>query len=412
MEFKKRKIEEKILKLANIYPVVLIVGARQTGKTALSKHLFPDHKWVLLDDSLLATQANEDPQLFLKNNPTPIIIDEIQRAPNLFLEIKNLIDSKKGEMGDFILTGSQPLPLMQNASESLTGRIGIAELYPMTASEIFEIKKTPKTFRDWINNPPIGEKYLWQIPPFEFLMRGGLPMMALKEGSLDIETACQRINDYIQTYLKKDLRDISSIQSLGMFEKFLRVLATSSSRIQDYSDLSSLSGIPRTTVISWHSILKSSYIVWEAQSFHSNYGKREKKRPKNFLIDTGILCNLLGVSSSESLSKNPLLGLVAETSAASALKSLICSSFGQEDKIFHWRYENKYEVDLVIELSSIQILPVEIKLTSKPNLSDCQGLQFFIEKYPEKAKLALIVSTHETCFWLSDKILHIPLSAI
>ncbi|MEZ4753783.1 MAG: ATP-binding protein [Bdellovibrionota bacterium] len=409
--FHKRKISKKLSHLSTLYPAILVSGPRQTGKTELVKRHFPDHKWILLDNALLSEEANNDPNLFLQNNSPPFILDEIQKAPKLFPAIKDYIDRNKPEFGNIILTGSQPLQLMNLVSESLAGRIGLLELLPMTPSELFETKTYEFSFNDWIKNPPIGEVFKWKIPPYEFLLRGGFPRMGLRDQSPSVSDSSIRLNDYIQTYLSKDLRDLSSINDLGRFERFLRTLSTSSGKITELSALARQADLPQGTAHDWLSILQASLIYWSVQGYSGNKNKRERKRPKGFLIDSGLTCNLLNVSSSESLQNNPLTGFIMETAVANCIRSLLYNSSTSTPPLFYWNYKNEQEVDLVVEGELNALYPIEIKATGTPAKS-YPGLDAFSQRYSDQVSLRMVITTNERCYWIDENTLHIPLSAL
>lgn len=412
MEILSRRISQKLRRVAELYPAVLVTGPRQTGKTTLARHLFPEHEWILFDDLLLAEQASHDPKLFLQNNRPPFILDEVQRVPNLFLSLKAFIDKHAPPPGSIILTGSQPLPLMKLAGESLAGRVGILELLPMTPSEMFQHESRFWEFSRWVEEPPIGVEFPWSVAPFEVLQRGGLPKMGLHYYSATAEDVSQRQHDYIQTYLTKDLRDLSNVSDLGRFERFLRILGTASGRILDLSDIANQAGVPQGTAHDWYSLLQSSYVAWQSLAYSGNLGKRERKRPKNFIFDSGVLCSLLNIREPQQLEKNPLSGRIMETAAAHCLRSALFTSGTSSKPILHWNFQNKHEVDFIIELGPNQLIPIEVKLSAHPDLSDCRGLLEFHKNYRKNVSLSGVISTYEKCFWLDDEILHIPLSGL
>ncbi len=411
-DFLPRRVSSYLRRLASLYPAILVTGPRQSGKTYLCRHHFPNHRWILFDDELLAEQANEDPKLFLTNNPPPFILDEVQKAPNLFPALKEYIDTEETECGHIILTGSQPLALMKFVSESLAGRIGLVELFPMTPSEVFQYETFSFDFDNWIKDPPIGETYSWKISPFEFLFRGGFPKMIITKHSPKSEDASTRLKDYIRTYLSKDLRDIASVTNLGRFEKFLRVLASSSGKILDLSDVARQADIPQGTAYDWYELLKVSLIAWSVPGWARNLGKRERKRSKLFVLDSGLVCTLMNIARPEDLNLNPLTGFIFETAAANCVRSSLFKSSTVTPPLYHWNFRNQVEVDLVYVKDIHSLYPIEIKLSSKPSKSDCRGLEAFSDKYPKETKTRIIITTNERCFWLDSKTLHIPLSAL
>lgn len=400
----------KIKKLASLYPIVLVTGARQTGKTELVKHIFPRHQWVLLDKAALIEQAKNDPALFLQNHPWPVIIDEIQRAPELFLEIKSLVDENNPPKGSIILTGSQPFSLIKEVSDSLAGRIGILSLPGMLCSELFRPEQKPFNLEKWLYSPPIGGNFPWKETPLEFLLRGSFPAMALKMHSPHETDAAIRLNDYIQTYLNRDLRELAQVKNLGRFERFLRYFAACSGKTVNLNAIARDIQIPQTTLQEWISLLQAAHLYWELPAFHPNPTKREAKRPKSIMCDAGLILNLLGYQNHNQIKHAPVLGAVFETAAINAVKSLaLCEPISIP--LYHWRLRDQDEVDLVITWSNSDLFPVEIKLTANPMKKSLSGLLKFMHTF-KNFKKGIVISTNEECFYIQKNVLHIPLSAI
>lgn len=398
-----RLLQPKLIKLGKMYPVVLVTGPRQTGKTELIRHEFPDHRWVLLDSPQLISQAKEDPELFLINRPAPIFLDEIQRTKELFLQIKSNVDLNKSKSASYLLSGSQPFKLMANVSESLAGRIGILELLPFTPSEITQRSDRVTDLETLFKAPPIGSHASLRYPPNESMLRGGFPAMALPEISETENEASQRLRDYILTFVTKDVREISAIKDLGGFEKFLRTLAIHSSKILNLSEIGRSIGLKQSTLSEWQSILEASYLIWRIPGYTRKIGKRESKLPKLVLIDCGLQASLLGYEKSRQVDVSPLKGAIFETAALNAIRSTIA----RDKNVYYWRQNEDCEVDCVIELSFDDPIPVEIKHTSKPNSDDLTGIRAFIKAYPQ-TRFGILVSLAEECFWLDKNILHLP----
>ncbi len=403
-----RDLSEKFKQLMSLYPAVLVTGPRQSGKTSMVRNLAPNHKWVLLDNQEEVAFANDNPTLFINNNPAPVIYDEVQNTPRFFSELKYFIDTQKTPVGAFILTGSQPLPLMKHISESLAGRVGILELPPMTPAEINDFKGRPRFLNDWLKNPPIGEKFQSQKNPFESLVRGGFPAMALPHLSPESHDASQRLTDYFQTYLTKDLRDLAQIEDLGKFSRFVRQLSIYSARDLDLSEAARAVGVPQSTADVWFGLLEASMLAWRVPGYSKKLGKREKRRPKLYFCDSGLQANLLGYTGPEQIKISPMTGSIFETSAANAIKK-IARSAGGALPLFHWRLDEKNEIDLVIEMNYNELCLVEIKF--KATNSDLNSIKEFRRAYG-KNHPAIIVSTNEQCFWMEDDILHMPWNAI
>jgi predicted AAA+ superfamily ATPase len=378
------------------------------GKTTLARKIFPQHRWVLLDSAAVLTNAKEDPALFLKNYPPPVIFDEVQKAPELFAEIKAYIDTHpEHPPGSIILTGSQPLELMNLVSDSLAGRIGIIQLTPMDIAETHQRNEVANSISDLIQDPPIGEEFSLNASPLEILLRGGFPAMALREITPDLEDVAQRFTDYVATYLTRDLRDQAQVQNLGKFEKWLRCLATASAKVPNLSELASLIGLNQSTAHEWQGILQASMILDLIPAYTANLVKREGRRPKVILCDSGLLCNLLGFTSVRQLEASPFLGSIFETSVINSIKALTVNN-GAKVPIYHWRVEQRHEVDCVIELDAHAIIPLEAKFSSTVSQEDIKGILKFLE-LNQNATTGVIVTPNDRCYWVVEgKVLHLP----
>jgi hypothetical protein len=390
----------------------LVTGPRQTGKTTLCRELFPTHEWVLLDEAAILSMAKAQPDLFLQNFPPPVIYDEVQRATNLFLSIKNRVDRTREKSGArFVLTGSQPLTLMASVSDSLAGRIGIVEILPMTHSEIYGNGKSDFTFQNFVDsNIPLGKKIEMGGPIQEILFRGGLPDIGIAELSPKWSDVATRFGNYVKTYLHRDLRDLKLVQDLLSFEKFLRRVALASATHQGPSDWANDIGKPRSTVCSWLGLLNASYLTFEIPAFSAKLGKRERKSSKYHLVDSGLMSHLLAYQTPEQILKSPLVGAIFETYGLVAFRA-----WAQRSSIspvfYHWRYDEKEEVDLLFELHDGEVVAVEFKLTAKPNADDLSGIKAFQKRFP-KCHRGIVISCFETICYLEDNILNIPISAL
>lgn len=409
--YKKRQIHDKLKRLEALYAAVLVTGPRQTGKTTLCREMFSSHRWVLLDDEGVLGIANAQPDLFLQNYPPPVIYDEVQRATSLFLAIKNKLDNQGLKSGaPFVLTGSQPLSLMKSVSDSMAGRIGIAEILPMTHFEVYGDDDPKIKFQDFANGKiPLGETLPIERPIQEILFRGGFPDICISGLSPTWEDVSTRLSNYVRTYLHRDLRDLSLVQDLLSFEKFLRRFALSSSTCKGPSDWSSDLGKPRSTIVSWLGLLTASYLAFEIPAYASKLGRRERKSSKYHLVDAGLMSHLLAYQSPDQILRSPMLGAIFETYALTAFRSW-CQRSSISPFFYHWRLDEKEEVDLVFELADGELVAVEFKLTAKPNADDLRGIKAFQSLYP-KCRRGLVVSCFETIAYLDRNILNIPISA-
>jgi hypothetical protein len=307
-------------------PALLLTGARQTGKSSLLKHLFPEHNSVSLDVPLEARQASEGGEFFLDTHGTPLVIDEIQYAPEIFRHLKVRIDENRQANGQYVMTGSQKFSLMKGVSESLAGRISILNLHSLSASELVTHYKTE----------------LSPSQTLEWLVKGGYP--EIYEHNLDPH---RFFSDYIATYIERDVRQLLNIRHVREFDQFMRLLAIRSGQIFSMSRIATEVGVSTHTIKSWIAVLEASNIIYLLQPYYQNFGKRIIKSPKLYFLDTGLLCYLVNIQSVNQLGSNPLLGAFYETYAfGQLLRSL--HNRGKADEIYYFRDKDGREIDFLI----------------------------------------------------------------
>ncbi len=291
-----RTVEPLLLRRAATRPVVVLTGARQTGKTSLVRRLFPDYRFVTLDLPSEADQAERDPATFLTRHPPPLIVDEVQYAPGLFRHLKMAVDAERERNGWFILTGSQPLRLMAAGADALAGRADIVELEPLSYAEARAA------------NP--------RLTPEDFLVRSGFP-----EAHADprIETR-GFLQSYVATYLERDLRQLLQVLRLRDHERFLRAVALRSAQLLNRADLARDVGIAGSTAAAWLSVLEASHQSALLEPWFSNQTTSLAKRPKIHLRDAGLAAFLCGVHSARELAASPLAGPLWETLVCSELR--------------------------------------------------------------------------------------------
>jgi predicted AAA+ superfamily ATPase len=289
-----RDIAHILVSQAKERPVLLLTGARQTGKTSLAKETFKRHGFVSLDLPRLAEEAEESGEEFLRKHQTPLIIDEVQYAPALFRYLKQAVDERRQETGLFILTGSQKFGLMAGVSESLAGRVGVFDLYSLSLAEMEQFGKQTAE----------GKQLL------EWMLRGGYPELHAK--GLDAE---RFYSDYVATYLERDVRQIVQVKNLRDFDRFLRLVAVRTAQMLSLHSLASDVGVSPTTIKSWLSVLEASHIVYMLEPYYQNLGKRLVKTPKLYFLDTGLACFLTGLRTVEDIERSTLLGPLYETLA-------------------------------------------------------------------------------------------------
>lgn len=372
--YKKRYLEARILRLSQQFPVILVTGARQVGKTTLLKKLASVHKdwarqYVSLDEFEIRSLAKRDPALFLARYPAPLIIDEIQYAPELLPYLKAEVD-RQGRKGSYWLTGSQQFHLMRHVSESLAGRIAILHLMGFSYAEEKEIPYTDKPWRpDYHHNHPRTEYPPLSLPDlFARIVRGAFPGL-LRAPADAVETF---YGSYVQTYIDRDLRDLMQVRLLSSFEKFVRVCAARTASMLNVSELARDSGVNVGTAKSWLSLLETSNQIILLQPYFRNLTKRLIKAPKLYFLDTGLVSYLTGWRVPEAASRGAFSGPLFETFVVNEiLKSYLYR--GIEPRIFYVRTKEKTEVDLVIDNAG-KLFPVEIKLAARIQADDLKGM--------------------------------------
>lgn len=355
----KREIEKKFKDLSNSRKVVLITGARQVGKSTFVKSIKEKNRtYLTLDDLALRELAQNDPKLFLMNYTGPIIIDEVQYAPNLFSYIKMDVD-ENNEKGKYWLTGSQKFELMKNVSESLAGRVSVLEMSSLSFAE-------KKGFNSKVFDPR-NIKNNYNILPeeiFESIYKGGMP-----EYINDNLERNQFFNDYILTYLERDVRALSGIGDLTRFRKFLIAVAARNGEVLNYNSICEDADIDAKTAKSWISILEASDIIYLLKPYFSSELKRATKSPKIIFLDTGLCSYLCGWNNIESLINSSTSGHFLETFVISELIKNKRNNINDLNyNIYYYRDRDGKEIDLIIELDNV-IYPFEIKKTAKPEKS-------------------------------------------
>ncbi len=354
-----RTLTESLREVSRYFKVVMIYGPRQVGKTSLFKNIIePTRKIVSLDNFEDLVLAQSDPRHFLEKYSPPVLIDEVQKAPNLFPYIKVIVDNSE-ERGLFWLTGSQSMSLMKNVTESLAGRLGILKLQGLSQSEKIKEANRPPFYPNlsWSTERP----YMSQSEIFEAIVKGSYPQ--LFDGT-SWETF---YSSYLSTYVEKDVRDIVNVSKLFDFYKFLKLMAARSGQILNYRDISKSLEITEPTVKNWVSILLTSGLIYILPPYYRNLSKRVTKSPKMYFLDTGLCCHLNGIISAEMALNSPISGALFETYVVSEILKSYWHN-GKEPFLFFYRDDLNREIDLIIEKDA-KIWPIEIKKTSSPNLS-------------------------------------------
>ncbi len=359
----KRLMGDVVADSAKDFPVVTVVGPRQSGKTTLVKALFPEKPYRTLEHPSTREYAERDPGAFLAELPDGAVLDEVQRVPELLSYIQGIVDDKK-ENGLFILTGSSNLLLMKSVSQTLAGRCAIHTLLPFSMEEA----RIARSKQD----------------PMNSILYGGYPRVLA--GGAKPETF---FSSYIDTYVERDVHQLLKIKDAMLFSTFLQLLVGRIGSILDVTSLSNDSGISTKTVTEWLSILHTSYICFLLPPWYENRGKRLVKSPKIYFYDTGLACALAGIHTVEQLKHDPLRGRLFENLV---ILEKIKRSYnaGHRPDIYFYRDSNGVEVDLV-EHSGRKLFPTEIKSSSTFNPEFCKNLAKFAERYPDKCEKASVV---------------------
>lgn len=418
-EYKTRSIETTLNKMINKFPVILITGARQVGKTTLLNHLQQENSsinYVSLDNMLLRAQANEDPELFLRSYETPLIIDEFQYAPNLLTYIKIKVDESrkksmfetKEEVGTlYYLTGSQVFETMKDVSESLAGRVGILDLYGFSTREI--------------NN----EKDITFIPDIELLReRKKLPILTMPKlferiinGSYpDVVNATEEIREkfyesYIRTYIERDVRKLINIKDETKFIKFISSVAARTSQEYNASDIAKDVEIDSKTAEEWLSILKNTNLVYMLNSYSNNNIKKIVKRPKLYFMDTGLACYLTGYFNVTTLERSAYAGAIFETYVITEIiKSYANNGKSPKQRLYYYRDHLGKEIDLLIIYDN-KIYPVEIKKSSNPGINAIKNFDV-VTNFGYEVGTGLVLCMMENIISINENNYYVPIEYI
>lgn len=334
-----RRLQSTLERLAGQYPVVTLTGPRQSGKTTLCRAAFPGADYASLEEPDVRRFAEEDPRGFLDQFPGAVVLDEVQRAPDLFSYIQTRVD-ENDSAGRFILSGSQNFLLLKSISQSLAGRTAILHLLPFSLGEL--------EGRAPIEIEAIGRKLPTASDPGERSLMGALHQgfyPRIHDKGID---APRWLSGYYQTYVERDVRSIVNVGDLDAFDRFVRLCAGRNAQLLNLSSLANDGGITHTTARRWLSILEASFLVLLLRPHHRNFGKRLVKTPKLYFLDTGLLCYLLRIRSPEDLLHHSARGSVFESFVVGELLKNFLHR-GEEPDIWFWRTSSGHEVDVLIE---------------------------------------------------------------
>ncbi len=360
-----RKLEQPLKEALKQFPVVLVTGPRQAGKSTLLQHALKGYNYVTFDDILIRNLAETDPALFLKTYEPPLIIDEIQYVPSLLPHLKLHVDSHRRTYGQYVLTGSQIFPLMKGVSESLAGRIAIFQLYPLSWEEI--------------PHAPIFD----EIKTAEQMLKGFYPEFQVQP----------QLNPkfwhsaYLSTYIERDLRAMRNIHDLGQFQRYLVLLAARAGQLLNLNEIGKECGISQTTAKDWLTLLEASSIIYLLEPYAKNLTKRLVKSPKLFFVDTGLLCYLLRIENAQQLIHSPFAGHLFENMVVMERVKRFAQQ-GERAPCYFYRTSAGLEIDLLIDFGE-HFEAYEIKFSASPSVDMTRNLSQFKSEHPVKKAVLL-----------------------
>jgi predicted AAA+ superfamily ATPase len=373
-----RALAHTIRRAMTTFPAVLVTGARQTGKTTLLRTEFGDaYQYCSLERPDVRARALADPVAFLNEAGSPLLLDEIHYTPELLHYIKDRIDSDRSP-GRWLMTGSQSFALMHGVSQTLSGRVAVLSLDPLSVAEALERPSTlsleallARVFDGQTAYSPAATE-----PPVDFvdwLLRGGFPEPRVNR---DVDRQLW-FASYVQTYLERDVRDLAQVADLGAFARFLMLVGAHTGQVINMTDLGRAVGVSGPTVKRWLSVLETSQIVYLLQPYYRNFGKRIRKSPKLYLLDPGLATFLLGLHTPAAVLQGPSLGALTETAVVSEWVKAYRQQ-GEPPMLYYWQASSSAEVDLIIERGGV-LYGIEVKAAATPTPRHADGLAGWLD---------------------------------
>ena len=408
-----RTILNEIIRSIDEYPVTLITGARQVGKSTLASYFEEKgYRYITFDDTDLLAKANENPKKFIKDCGYPIIIDEIQRCKALFIEIEHVVNEvrrTKGTIeanGMYILTGSQKFHLMKGVSESMSGRVGIIEMEPLSQAEINNWDEVPFEIDNEKMMLKADERKLSEDTLYTSILRGFYPARWEIEG----KPIKNYYSNYLKTFIERDVSELINVKDLRRFENFIKVVASLTGEEYNASNISKVVGIDNKTVESWLSILIVSNLVTLLEPYYEDsINKRIVKRNKIYFNDTGLACYLIGIDSPKTLKLSEFKGRIVET----YIHNEICKSFKNnnvEIQMFYYRDNNQNEIDFII-LKDGNLYLIEAKSGKQYGINDIKGFKQLANTKYNIAGQCILCCTEEV-YRISSQIYAFPIRSI
>ena len=415
MNYKKRILADKLRRMVGRFAVVVVSGARQVGKSTLLGHELPGWEAVVFDPAIDVGNARQDPDLFLDNHPAPLILDEIQYAPELVAAIKRRVDrtaaadgpgadgrSVGRQAGLYVLTGSQQWSVLKSSSESLAGRAVFLDLEGFSLSEIAGAGAAEHWLKRYLEDPeqfvasparrlPVGRTV------YEQLWRGFLP----EADALELDWVAEFYRAYLRTYIERDVRLLADVADWQQFGRFAQLAAALTAQEINHSHFGRELGVTPQTANRWLATLRATFQWFTVPAYHGNTIKRISSKPKGYLVDTGHACSLQTISTPRALSGHPLAGALFESAVVGEIRKL-GGTLATPPNMYHWRSHGGAEVDLLLERDGV-FHPVEVKLTSRPSRKDTRGIKAFRATYAHlKVAPGLVITPTEQLEQVGD----------
>ena len=386
-------------------PVILINGARQVGKSTLAQMLRPEQRYLTLDDPAALAAAQTDPFGFISNLGDKVCIDEVQRAPEIFLAIKAEVDKNRAA-GRFLLTGSANVLLLPQMADSLAGRMEIIELWPLSQSEI---QQKPIDFIEQLFTGDFANNYAFNRDDFiARLIKGGFPELQTRTNERRVQAW---FDNYLTTILQRDVRDLANIDGLRELPNLMQILATRTAGLLNFAELSRSSGIPQSTLRRYLTLLETLFLIRLLPAWSSNLGKRLQKSPKIFLTDYGMSANLQGLSASSIAMELGLPGDLVESFIHAELAKHQTWA-AQQTRLMHYRTSTGAEVDFVLENRRKQLVGVEVKAAATITKKDFNGLRHLRDTTPQQFIRGYVIYTGEQTVQFDDQLTALPLASL
>jgi predicted AAA+ superfamily ATPase len=400
-----RDLAPMVLKALKSMPAVIITGLRQTGKTTFLQHQFPPEarRFITFDDFAQLSAAKSDPDRFVSSDD-PLTIDEVHKCPEIFTAIKKVVDRKR-KPGQFLLSGSANFTLLRGITESLAGRSVYFQMHPFSRREIDrKVGDQPFLERFFDNQEMPKHKEFKPIEPEEIL-KGGMPTICLG----DVEDRSFWFKGYEQTYLERDIREISQIENIVAYRNLLHLACLRSGQILNLSQLGRDARLTSATTSRYLSLLETSFVIFKLNPYLRNRGSRLIKSPKIYISDSGLACFMVGINKFQMDYREPLLGALFETYVAQNLLAIIDSRW-KEAQLYFWSVQGRHEVDFVIEVGR-KCLAIEVKSSARWQKKDLSGLEAFLGTTPHCIAAVLCYNGREAVR-LGERIWALPLGLV